>query len=237
MVRGRTIEKFIKFNIIVTCMPCFRLIQGLTAFRLYSMASIAAGRPPSLSSTAVTKLVKKFFRFQDVDEQSVKQFPSYDDRNFYFRGIPELAVADGKGSVNQLEEYVLKLSNPLFTSYEALEGTNALLNHLHANGFTRCIRPKVSREGADLLEITEEKLLECDSHLKVSEKRNKSTFFMRVVSFIPGECLDEVDKHHLTLRLLYDVGHCIGSADAILQVCVSIRPQQFNILFLIHSLH
>ena len=48
--------------------------------------SNAAGRPPSLSSAAVTKLVKEYFCFQHVDEHSVKHLPSYDDRDFYFRG-------------------------------------------------------------------------------------------------------------------------------------------------------
>ena len=182
------------------------------------MLSSAAGRPPSLSSAAVTKLVKNFFCFQDVDVQSVKQFPSYDDRNFYFRGTPE-------GSVNRLEgEYVLKLNNPQFSSYDVLKGINALLKHLHANGFTQCISPMVSRKGADLLEITGKELFEYDSHLKQSEELKESAYmfsYMKVVTFIPGECLDEVDKCYLTPRLLYDVGKCIGSAEAILRVCIS----------------
>ena len=197
--------------------------------------SCSAGRPPALCSAAVVKLVKEFFCFEAVNELSVKEFPSYDDRNFYFRGTLDTVThaahsADGMEAANsatphaqpKLEgEYVLKLNNPLFASYEVLLGINSLLNHLHANGCTRCIRPLVGRAGADVLEITKEKLMDYESNSDLIEKITESKFFMRVMTFIPGECLDTVDKHHLTPRLLYDVGNCVGSACAILQVRVN----------------
>ena len=195
--------------------------------------SCSAGRPPAICSEAVVKLVKEFFWFEAVDQLSVKEFPSYDDRNFYFRGTLETVThaadpVDGMEAANSVTphaqtklegEYVLKLNNPLFASYEVLLGINSLLNHLHANGYTQCIRPLVSRAGADVLEITKEKLKDYESsNSDLTEKVTESKFFMRVVTFIPGECFDTVDKHHLTPRLLYDVGNCVGSACAILEV-------------------
>lgn len=198
--------------------------------RIYSwcsnMNSVTAGRPPSLSNAAVAKLVKDYFPFIAVDELSVKQFPAYDDRNFYFRGTLEEGVrpfatptagADPKAG-NFEREYVLKLGNPLFASYEVLKGTNALLNHLHANGCNWCIRPLVGRDGTDVLVITREKLNEYDSTLVLPEKIVEPNVHLRVVTFIPGECFDEVEKHYLTPRLLYDLGHHMGSANAVMQV-------------------
>ena len=189
------------------------------------MSSNAAGRPPSLSSAAVAKLVKEYFYFQHIDEQSVKQLPSYDDRNFYFRGTVAPGTAANISSSMSLGEYVLKLNNPLLASYDVLKGINDLLNHLHLKGFTKCNQPLAGREGGDLLKITKDKLLEYESHLEPTENVDQSskytcTFFLRVLTFIPGECFDKVDKHCLTPRLLYDVGHCIGSAEAILQVSI-----------------
>ena len=183
--------------------------------------SNAAGRPPSLSSAAVAKLAKEYFYFQYVDEHSVKQLPSYDDRNFYFRGtvVPEGAAS--VGSSTSSGEYVLKLNNPLLASCDILKGINDLLNHLHAKGFVKCNQPLINREGSDLLNITKDKLLEHENHLESTENMDESgkcTFFLRVLTFIPGECFDQVDKCYLTPRLLYDVGHCVGSAEAILQV-------------------
>ena len=201
-------------------------MQRVTTCLQRIMSSNAAGRPPSLSSAAVAKLVKEHFYFQHIDEQSVKQLPSYDDRNFYFRGIvaPELA-ANISSSMPSDGEYVLKLNNPLLASYDVLKGINDLLNHLRVKGFTKCNQPLAGREGGDLLKITKDKLLEYDSHLEPAEnvdQSGKCTFFLRVLTFIPGECFDKIDKNCLTPRLLYDVGHCIGSAEAILQVsCLS----------------
>ena len=197
-----------------------------TSYLQRIMSSNAAGRPPSLNSAAVAKLVKEYFYFHDVDERSVKQLPSYDDRNFYFRGstttsTPEPASSISSRSIMSDREYILKLNNPLIVSYDVLRGINDLLNHLHAKNFTKCNQVLASREGGDLLKITKEKLLEYEDHLEPVETGDKSgecTYFLRVLTFIPGDCFDKVDKHYLTPRLLYDVGHCIGSAEAILQV-------------------
>lgn len=185
------------------------------------MNSVTAGRPPSLGNAAIAKLVKDYFPFKSVDELSVKQFPAYDDRNFYFRGSLErpfatpTTEADSKAAE---KEYVLKLGNPLFASYEVLKGTNALLNHLHTNGCSWCIRPLVGRDGTDVFVIAREKLCEYDNTLMLPEKTTEPNVHLRVVTFIPGECLDEVDKHYLTPRLLYDLGHHVGSASAVMQV-------------------
>ena len=188
--------------------------------------AVTSGRPPSLSNSAVAKLVHDYFCFRVVDELSVKQLPAYDDRNFYFRGTLEheapsehspaetgLRVAE-----DSEKEYVLKVGNPVFASYEVLKGTNELLNHIHANGFNRCIRPIVGRDGTDVMVIAREKLREYDSTLVLPEKMAEPNVHLRVVTFIPGECFDEVDKHYLTPRLLYDLGHCVGGVDTIIQV-------------------
>ena len=188
---------------------------------------VSAGRPPPLGNAAVAKLVKDYFPFKFVDELSVKQFPAYDDRNFYFRGTLEegatpfatpIAEEDPKAAKNFEKEYVLKLGNPLFASHEVLKGTNVLLNHLHANGCSWCIRPLVGRDGSDVFVIAREKLREYDSTPVLPEKTAEPNVHMRVVTFIPGECFDEVEKQYLTPRLLYDLGHHLGSASAIMQV-------------------
>ena len=74
-----------------------------------------------------------------------------------------------------------------------------------------------------MLKIPRNKLLEYDGSEKPvvtgsSDELAELVCFARVVTFIRGECFDEVDKSYLTPRLLYDVGHCIGQANAILEV-------------------
>ncbi len=60
------------------------------------MATPAAGRPPMVENETLAKLVSELYPFK-----AVKQLPSYDDRNYYFRGTTE---EKGEG-----EEFVLKL--------------------------------------------------------------------------------------------------------------------------------
>ena len=206
-----------------------RLLRLSETARCSPFPSNATGRPPSLGTAAVARLVTEYFPFQHVDQQSVKQFPSYDDRNFYFRGTPEHASLEGGAGtcIETQREYVLKLNNPLVSSYGVLKGINALLTHLNTKGFTKCIQPLSSREGDDVLQITKDELNDygaCQYHsepLSGSDEivdESARTLFMRVVSYIPGDCLDHVDKRHLTPSLLYSIGHYVGRAEAIIQV-------------------
>lgn len=173
------------------------------------MASAPAGRPPELSSETVAILVKENFPFSEVDEISVKQLPSYDDRNFYFRG--RLEVDEIR---TEVQEYVAKVSNSLM-SCELLDGLNAVMYHLRGKGF-HCPSPLLSRKGASVEVVSE-------NHLVGEEqdgKQEQRTFCIRIFTYIPGEVMDKIDKAHLTPSLCYDIGKYIGRMDAALQVSV-----------------
>ena len=180
------------------------------------------GRPPLLSNSAIANLVKDSFCFSEVVESTVKELPSYVDRNIYFRGTLESTVTSQEESSHQYEdkEYVLKLNNPFFTSFEILAGINSLLDYLQSKGITKCILPLQGRKGQSTTEITGEDLL-CYEKEEVSETTSEMKgmkFLMRIVTFIPGECFDSVDKQYLTPRLLDSVGNFIGKVDAVLNV-------------------
>ena len=176
----------------------------MSSFRrlLFRMVSVSAGRPPELGRGTVASLARDLFPFREVREESVKQLPSYDDRNFYFRGSPE--CGDG------MNEYVLKVSNTCF-SFEVNQGMNCVMRFLKSREFD-CPYPLLSRRGVDVEHVPEMDLIEKDGDC---EKRK---FSVRVVSFIPGEVMDNIDKIHITPRLLYDVGKYIGRIDTALQV-------------------
>ena len=186
------------------------------------------GRPPALSNSAIAKLIKDHFRFSLVNEATVKELPSYVDRNIYFRGTPELTdtshcYGELVSSTDQPDEleYVLKLNNPFFASYDILCGIDELLVYLHRKGINKCIYPLKSRKGDDTLEISREHLLTYESLVSSEVSVSEGTevkFLMRVVTYIPGECLDHVEKQYLTPGLLYDIGNYIGRVDAVLSV-------------------
>lgn len=96
------------------------------------------------------------------------------------------------------------------------------MDYLHSKGITDCIRPLKSRKGQfeSTVEITGKELLDYDTQNKQSNTQEvrKMKFFMRIVTYIPGECLDHVHKQYLTPQLLYNVGNFIGKVDAVLSV-------------------
>ena len=67
-------------------------------------------RPPELESSVVAKLILAVFPFKEVEESSVKQLPSYEDRNYYLTGVSE-----GSADENTEGEFVLKISNSLMS--------------------------------------------------------------------------------------------------------------------------
>ena len=172
-----------------------------------------AGRPPPVSAQAVARLLTEFYPFRSVNQESVKPLPSYDDRNYYFRGTLEA------GDVDHVQtEFVLKLGNPLFSSYDALSGTNTMLVYLQQKGI-KCIHPLLSRKKQDLFELSSRELLVYDGRADSQVDQAGLKFIIRVMTFIPGVLFDEVDKHFLTPDLVYDIGKAVGKMDTILQVC------------------
>ena len=144
----------------------------------------------------------------------MRQLPSYEDRNYYFKGTLDGELV-GKGISRSLEgpesmtEFVLKLSNSSLP-YQLIEGINAVTNYLKSKAFS-CPYPLTSRKGKEVEVLSENQLLAGD----VGANASGVQFCVRVLVFIPGETLNSVQ---LTPKLAYDVGNYIGRMDAMLQV-------------------
>ena len=159
-------------------------------------------RPPELKGCVVTKLVAALFPFKDIDEHSVKQFPSYEDRNYYLAGTT--TAGD-----ETMEEFVLKISNSLMDA-EIKEGLNTVTSYLHKKGF-ECPQPVPSRKGTVVLKMSKEQLVTGNPGAREGRKE----FCVQLLTFIPGETLDSVPY---TPRLAYEAGRYLGSMDTALQV-------------------
>ena len=178
--------------------------------------SVTAGRPPDLTPRAVANLVCKLFPFKTVDESSVNQFDSYDDRNFYFCGNLDRETLEDE-SCNS-SEFVFKLSNPLLASYEVTEGLNEIMCRINKKGF-KCPWPLKGRRGNAIEKVPKSELVESQAGEVVC--REEQIFCARVVVFVPGELMDKVDIKYLTPELLYNVGNYVGRMNAAMQVnCV-----------------
>ena len=112
-------------------------------------------RPPELESSVVAKLILAVFPFKEVEESSVKQLPSYEDRNYYLTGATNCDRDGNRGG-----EFVLKISNSL-KDMELKMGLNAVMCHLHQQGF-ECPQPLSSRNGKGVEMLSKEQLLAGD---------------------------------------------------------------------------
>ena len=201
--------------------------------------STAEGRPPQLPLKAITAIICRYFNFKEVYANSIKEFPSYDERNYYFRGE----------SLNAKScEYVLKLGNPLAVNLDVAIGLNSIMKHLSSCGFLTPY-PQLSKSGSDAIQLTgaELKVISEDfneyppselknakSNSEVSDtitngsfcsgkEESKSSFMyvIRVFSFIPGQLFDNVEKRFLTPGLMYTTGETLGRLDKELMVSSS----------------
>ena len=163
------------------------------------MSRTKLGRPPSLSAEAIVKLVTCYFDCKNLIESSVKSFLSYYDRTYYLRGE---VLSD------ECSEFILKLGNLEHISFPVVEGLNKLMHHLRSRRFKFLTPyPFFSTTGKDFLDCT------C-----VTESGVAIRYHLRLLPFIPGELLDDVDKKYLTSALLSDIGEMVATTDKELKV-------------------
>lgn len=166
-------------------------------------------RPCVLSSKAVRRLILKCFPFKSVNESTIKELVSYDDRNYYFQGERL------EHSHSSLNEYVLKLTNSQDTP-EIVSGLSQILLYLKNKGFS-CPYPILNKTGDDtMIVLSGEQLqgFECADSVLNSQKKDV-VFTVRVLVFVPGELFANVPVSKL---LFFKVGFFIGSMDRDLQV-------------------
>ena len=177
-------------------------------------------RPPELESSIVAKLILAVFPFEEVEESSVKQLPSYEDRNYYLTGVIEDVTNCGSRDGNREREFVMKISNSLM-DIELKKGHNDLMSHLHQQGF-ECPQPLSSRNGKGVEMLSKEQLLAGDPGTSEGEGPK---FCVQALTFIPGKTMENIP---FTPRLAYEAGRYVGSIDAALQVQYSCKGAAIN---------
>lgn len=170
-----------------------------------SSAVIRNGRPPLLSMQEVSKIIKKYFNFKHVDMLSIKSLPSYRDRTYYFQG---------ENPDESNHEFVFKLSNPLSTPLDVMEGVNEVMKHLNSCNL-HSPYPIASDTGKALVELSSAELLSDCNH-----SDSKMKYPVYVLSFIPGQIFDHVKKEILTPVLLSELGELLGKIDKELMVII-----------------
>lgn len=198
--------------------------------------SVSEGRPPSLSNQLVSEVVCKYFSFNQVIQDSVKSLPGYEDRNYYFQG--QLSSED-------YSEFILKVSNRVYTSFEMIREINAVMNHINSSGFNfSAPSALITKDGSDCIQLAHDELSgtsvnreyssqgqeigDCSGqdHTPAGTKTETVRYFVRIFKSIAGELFDNVEKKFLTPTLLHEVGEMVGNIDKKLKVsklCIGIH--------------
>ena len=177
-------------------------------------------RPPSLDSVAVCSLLRHLYPFNNIDEESVKQLPGYEDRNFYFKGYLEIdstmgalkAKITSAPDISCYDEFIFKVSH-ITNSFDVLQGINKVMDHIRCKGF-HCSYAIVNRSGEKITLLSENQLVRGNPNVRTGRG---AQYPVRVLKYISGEILQDVQ---LTPKLVYGIGELAGSIDKALLVRV-----------------
>ena len=170
---------------------------------------------PYVDKQGAINLADLLFGLRISDLSHAKEFVSYDDRNFYLKGV--LLSQENKKQGNSSEdEFVLKILNHVDSqNISYVNAQNALLLYLKEHGF---VCPVPMRSLSDKL------TMECELSsygLSVSEENAKIQKLprrinaVRLLSYVPGKLLKDV---RCTNDLIFNLGRYIAKMNKALQV-------------------
>ena len=181
---------------------------------------------PCVDKERAVKLASSLYGLNVHEPSRVKEFVSYDDRNFYMKGaLPSFSNQGNAGLTTREGEYVLKILNHVDSeNISVVNAQNEVMLHLKEHGFA-CPIPVRSLSG--------EYTIQCE--LETSEtKRRKEDFIeqeppsrvyaVRLLTFVPGILL----KHVCCSRdLLFSLGCYIAKMNKALQVITTWIMHQY----------
>ena len=184
---------------------------------------------PNVDKMKAVTLTSLLFGLHVTDSSQVKEFVSYDDRNFYLKGsLPGNVKESGRGNHHDQQqmnegEFVLKILNHVDSeNIPYVNAQNEIMLHLKACGFV-CPVPMRSLNGEFTVQC------EVESSNFGYEEDQKQTFnqqghpvrrvcAVRLLSFVPGKLLKDVN---CTPDLLFNLGCYAAKMNKALQVIVN----------------
>lgn len=169
---------------------------------------------PTVDTQRAIQLARTLYGLKISDPVFVKEFVSYDDRNFYMKGT--LPDHDGEGLQNSEDEFVLKILNHVDSeNISSVNVQNEVLIYLKEQGFT-CPVPARALNG----EYTNYTC--CLKSSDAGHVENDKVNAVRLLSYVPGKVLKDVP---CTPQLLFSLGRYVGEMNNVLQVRTIIVAQ------------
>ena len=174
---------------------------------------------PCVDKESAVKLARLLFGLRISEPSKVREFVSYDDRNFYLKGVlPNHPKKPDDREPNSNEgEYMLKILNHVDSeNISYVNAQNEILLHLKARGFI-CPVPATS--------LTGDYTMECELKSSAESSGGKDNmkqqelpvrvYAVRLLSYVPGRLLKDV---RCTDDLLFNLGRYIAQMNKALQV-------------------
>lgn len=156
------------------------------------MAEVVS-KTPGISDEEVKAILKECYGIVEING-NIKEFPSYDDRNYFFK----VTKIENNPHIPEIwsEGYILKLTNSLESkNLDALESQNSMMSHLAKSGLL-VSEPFKDKKG----NVINTKILSDDELHAV-----------RLIKFIPGITL--INALPWTTDLFYQVGSITAQVD------------------------
>ena len=169
---------------------------------------------PYVDNQGAVKLADLLFGLRISDLSKVKEFVSYEDRNFYFKGV--LPNQKSKQGNYTEDEFVLKILNHVDSqNISYVNAQNALLLYLKEHGF---VCPVPMRSLSDKLttecELSSYGLSVSEENAKI-QKLPRRINAVRLLSYVSGKLLKDV---RCTNDLLFNLGRYIAKMNKVLKV-------------------
>ena len=172
-------------------------------------------RRPIIDKEEATELASLLFGLRVSDQLQVREFDSYDDRNYYMKGTltyrPANENIDGALLQENEDEFVLKILNNLDSeNLLYVNAQNEMMLYLNARGFN-CPVPMQSLKGPHTLLYKSKSSEEKMRNKEISYREHA----VRLLSFVPGKLIKCVS---CTTDLLFDLGRYVSKIHTALQV-------------------
>lgn len=169
---------------------------------------------PIVDKDEATELASLLFGLRVSDQLQVREFDSYDDRNYYMKGTlthrPANENTDGALLQANEDEFVLKILNNLDSeNLPYVNAQNEMMLYLNARGFN-CPVPMQSLKGPYTLLYKSKSSEEKMGNKEVSYREHA----VRLLSFVPGRLIKDVS---CTTDLLFDLGTYVSKIHIALQ--------------------
>lgn len=180
--------------------------------------------PPRLSEDKIHDFLLRYFPFAAVDLKSIKEFPSYVDRNYYFT-----ANLHDTSSSSQ-EQFILKFLNSTDSSdLGVMDGLMQLMIFLHGEGIN-CPFPVPTPASHHYIMLTHSTLATYAASSSPDAVQLDKVITNPPLQYTPSSCephycvyvLRFVEGHDVSVRhtpeFLYNLGTYIGNLDNKLKV-------------------